>query len=317
MTRNKRCPSPALTRCTGREGSGVSALLLAAAVVLAGCPSGGGGGGASDFDRGFDEGFTKNDPYYLGYDDSWRTAGFNTFYQGSKFPPIGDNSYQDGFNEGQFTAYNDGYFVAYSYAFIIGFSEGYDNAFWDDYVEFLQNDRHTEFRNGGFDDGYDDGFSEGRIFGGFDFSDGRGFDWLDALLDWESGTDLFLEEVPEFGVGTGPWSPVVLYEYGMEPRGLKRLMRRSSGGLRALLLGRSAIRSKWKGKAGIEFARPLTVAQEEDLLIVPPSSLRDGRELGLTTTWLQRIRDYNSAELPVSKRGRRSQAAPQGLGGTP
>lgn len=302
MTRNKRCPSPALTECPGRERSGVSALLLAAAVVLAGCPSGGGGGGASDFDRGFDEGFAKDAPYNLGYADSWRTFGFDSLYQGNLYPEIGDGSFQAGLNEGQFTAYSDGFFVAYSYAFIIGFSEGYDNGFWDDYAEFLAWDKHYEFRNGGFDDGYHDGFSEGRIFGAFDFKrTDFPFDWLDALIDWELGTDLFLAEVGTFGLGTGPWSPVTLYEYGAAPA-----LSQGPAKSRGFSSARTVRGTKLRAKAALEFARPLTVEQEDELRVVPVASFRDDRVLALETTWLQRIYAYNNAPKSSAKQVRRS-----------
>jgi len=260
--------------------------VLVAAATLAGC--GGGGSSVSAYEAGFNDGFAQDDVYFTGYDDSWFTLGFGPIlYQGGDIPFIDDFSYDAGFFDGEFFAYNDGYFVAYRYAFIIGFSEGYDNAFAPDYLSFLANDMHTEFLTGGFSDGYNDGFTEGRVFGAFDYEAFLPFDWLDALLDWESGTDLYFEEV---NVGTGAFGPAILYEYGTDPNFLR------SGGTSA----RAAIKSA-TGLRGTETnvdqnvdSRPLGGTQTDQLDVSPDESQRTNRLLRLGDTWLDRINAYES-----------------------
>jgi len=214
----------------------LAALLLAILATLAGCDgSDYSHDEFSDYDDGYDDGFALDEEYYLGYDDSWFTIGFTPiYYQGGDIPFIPDFSYDAGYYDGIFDAYNDGYFVAYNYAFIIGFSEGYDNAYWPDYLTFLANDTHTDYLNGGFSDGYNDGFSEGRVFGGFDYEVFLPFDWLDAFLDWESGTDLYFEEIDvgtgEFGPESGPESNP---ESDPSPRQMAGVVRRTARGAEA------------------------------------------------------------------------------------
>lgn len=250
---------------------------------------------SNPFDLGFDEGFAEDDEYFAGYDDSLQTVGFAPIlYRGGEIPFIDDHSFDAGFYDGVFQAYNDGYFVAYTTAFVIGFGEGYDSAFWPDYLEFLAADEHIEFKNGGFDDGYFDGFTEGRIFGAFDFEAGLPFDWMDALLDWRGGTDLFFEEV---NVGTGVFGPAVLYEYGVDPTLAKRAAVARSG-------LRSNAMSMRKGANGLDFTRPLTVEQEAVLSVAPETTERGGRELRLTQTRLERIEAYFSGAKTAAVRHR-------------
>ncbi|MBM3289625.1 MAG: hypothetical protein FJY92_05690, partial [Candidatus Hydrogenedentes bacterium] len=198
----------------------VAALLAALAILGTACPPGG-PTGDTDYDVGYAAGFLRDDFYWDGYFDGWDTIDKTPFYYDTdEFPYIDDDSYDAGYWDGVWFAYNDGYFADYHYAFIVGFSEGYDNAYWSDYLDFLAIDAHPEYLNGGWSDGYHDGYSEGRVFGANDYEQGLGFDWLDALLDYESGTDLYFAEVD---VGTGAYGPVELYEYGTDPASLKKI----------------------------------------------------------------------------------------------
>lgn len=262
-----------------------SLLLVVALVGMAGCP----GATTTEFDRGFAEGFAKDDEYYSGYDDSWFTVGATPIlYSGDEIPFEEALTFMAGFYDGLFAAYNDGYFVAYHDAFIIGFSEGYDSAFWPDYLLFLANDVHLEFLTGGFSDGYEDGFTEGRIFGAADFEGGLPFDWLDGFVAWENGTDLFFEEA---GVGTGDLGPAILYEWGTDPHLLKKVPHK-----RRIELKRGMRQQNSGAKAVLDFARPLTLAQEQVLSVSPPSTDRGGTDLRLTTTWLERILQADNAK---------------------
>lgn len=270
---------------------------MAIALVAAGC----GGGGSSvvvesadEYNAGYDAGFFDDTEYFYGYDDSFFTVGSGPIlYEGDLIPFSDRLTYQAGVWDGQFDAYNDGYFVAYRLAFIIGFSEGYDNAFWSDYLDFLFFDLHTEYLHGGFSDGYNDGFSEGRIFGAFDYESVLAFDWLDAFLDWESGTDLYFEEVDK---GTGEFGPVFLYEWGTNPHEFAldsrdaevtrtvtpKMHMRQSKTVRDLTAADIAPRFE-------ELVRGFTDEQASALDTNPLSTSRSDRDLTLTTTWLERI----------------------------
>lgn len=272
-----------------------SALAMGTAIIsLSGCP---------DFfppiapqleyDRGYTQGFLRDDYYWEGYFDSFDSLTFDdVFYQGSDIPFLDELSFDAGFYDGLWTAYNDGFFTSYRYAFIIGFSEGYDAAFYPDYLDFLANDQHIENLNGGWGDGYNDGFSEGRVFGAFDYESGWPFDWEDALLDYEDGTDLFFEEV---GFGTGEFGPVVLYEYGTDPMFLKEartprsLLRADIPTLRNLP-GTKAVDLK------NELFRPLIEEARAGLNTVDAQVPRNPRpESRLTSTHLQRLEQYLGA----------------------
>lgn len=260
----------------------VAAMLCIGALV--GC-SGGGGDHVdlSAFNRGYDDGFADDSEYFLGFDESLFTIGFGPIlYSAGDIPFIDDFSYDAGFFDGLFDAHNDGYFIAYRDAFIIGFSEGYDNAYWPDYLDFLANDFHIEYLNGGFSDGYEDGFSEGRIFGAFDFEAFLIFDWLDALLDWEDGTDLVFDEV---GVGTGTFGPTTLYVWGTDPNLIRtadaRKGREDSG---SITLRPGASRSHQP-----LVDRGLTASQEAEFDVTPLTTPRTNRDLTLTSSWLDRI----------------------------
>lgn len=270
---------------------GLAALGLAVSVsVLAGC-SGGGGSSLTPFERGFNDGFADDGLYFTGYDDSWFTIGFAPIlYQGGDIPFIDDFTYDAGYFDGQFYAYNDGYFIAYWNAFIIGFSEGYDNAFAPDYLDFLAFDQHTEYLTGGFSDGYDDGFTEGRVFGAFDYEAFLPFDWLDALSDWESGTDLYFEEVD---VGTGAFGPAILYVWGTDPNFLRSGAGANSG--RVAVDKTKALRGESGGEDRDVDSRPLEATQQNQLDVSPDESSRTGRALTLTDTWLDRINSYQSS----------------------
>ncbi|MBI5094425.1 MAG: hypothetical protein HZB26_18560 [Candidatus Hydrogenedentes bacterium] len=245
----------------------------------------------NDYDLGLDDGFAQDDWYWQGYADSYDTIDFGPiYYQGSTIPSYTTPEYDAGYWDGVWYAYNDGYFTEYRYAFIIGFSEGYDNAFWSDYLTFLANDVHTEYADGGWSDGYNDGFSEGRVFGANDYEQGLTFDWMDALLDYESGTDLYFQEVD---VGTGAYGPVVLYEYGTDPAAKKSLL----GERKPRAAGVPSIRVHQTDGTKVnldtrELYRPLTSSVQAELNYTPAQSIRDTAELRLTTTWLKRVNDY-------------------------
>jgi hypothetical protein len=273
---------------TLRTGGLIAASLALTALVSA-C-SGSSGSWESSYDVGYDDGFAQDDEYYAGYVDSWITEGAAPiFYRGHEIPFLDDGSYDAGFYDGLFDAYNDGYFVAYRYAFIIGFSEGYDSAFAADYLDFLANDVHFEFRHGGFSDGYNDGFSEGRVFGAFDYEAFLPFDWLDAFLDWQDGTDLYFEEVD---VGTGAFGPVILYEWGFNPFDILGRSE-SRGSIDSYITMRAGKTRQDEGSRGNE--RPLTDELRQELEVAPETSDRTGQSLRLESTWLERIESVQSA----------------------
>jgi len=264
--------------------------ILAAAVVAllaVGCPPGG-PSGSTEYDVGFAAGFATDGNYWEGYFDGWdTTADVPIFYDTTDIPFIDDLTFDAGFWDGVWYAYNDGYFVDYTYAFVLGFSEGYDNAYWDDFLDFLANDVHFEYLNGGWGDGYEDGYTEGRVFGANDYEQGLPFDWLDALLDYQSGTDLYF---PEVGFGTGTTGPAIPYEYGVDPLA-KAMAKRNKG-----QVGPRGIRNQANGeKADLSsqpFFRPVNAEAAELLDVLNATSLRDSIELRLTTTWLERINTY-------------------------
>ena len=266
-------------------------FILAAALALlillvTGCPPGGPTGN-TDYDVGYAAGFLQDDYYWDGYFDGWDTVDVTpNYYDTSGIPYIDELTYDAGYWDGVWYAYNDGYFADYHYAFIVGFSEGYDNAYWDDYLDFLDADQHSEFENGGWSDGYHDGYSEGRVFGANDFEQFLPFDWLDALLDYESGTDLYFDEVD---VGTGIYGPVALYEYGTDPASLKKALAKAM-----MRSGRAvpSIRNAAKGSTGFDWFRPFDQEAADLLDFVPDQSLRDSIALRLTSTWLERVEDY-------------------------
>ncbi|HEO71483.1 MAG TPA: hypothetical protein ENN80_09475 [Candidatus Hydrogenedentes bacterium] len=253
---------------------------------------------------GFGVGFLEDDWYWKGFDDGYETVdGGPIYYAGNEIPYVASPPYEAGYWDGVWQAYNDGYFVDYDYAFTIGFSEGYDAAFAADYLDFIAVDQHIEWLDGGWSDGYNDGFSEGKIFGANDFETKLPFDWLDGMLDYRAGTDLYFEEVD---LGTGIYGPVVLYEYGTDPftliEGKTALPR-----LRVLGKGRS-IRAQLVPKAKAfeppELSyRALDGHRPEVFGDTPTTSARGDRSLTLTTTWGERVDAYVSAlESPTKDR---------------
>lgn len=290
------------------------ALAISTALVLTACGGGSSGGSGSSpqasYSRGFDAGFADNTEYFNGYDDSYFTVGAGPIlYDGDLLPYSDELNYQAGLWDGQFEAYSDGYFVAYRYAFIIGFSEGYDNAFASDYLAFLADDVHTEYLHGGFSDGYNDGFSEGRIFGAFDYESFLPFDWLDAFLDWEDGTDLYFVEVDK---GTGEFGPVFLYEWGVNPHTIGSVTRDSSTSLTAERRMRTgSISSTITTKANPtvqEASRSFTQEQQDSLDVTPTTTARTSRDLTLTSSWLDRLNAYlNPSALTKSQPTNRSE----------
>ena len=281
-----------------------NAALLGLVVLAAGCPE-----LLDDYDLGFDDAFygADGDAYYWqGYDDSYDTVeDVYVYYAGGDIPEVAEPAYDAGYYDGLWYAYNDGYFVAYDYAFTIGFSEGYDAAFYSDYLDFLAGDFHIEYDNGGWDDGYNDGFSEGRVFGAWDYREGWDLDWLDALLDYQSETDVCVELADHTLLCTGLDGPVVLYEYGYDPTALK------SGRGSRTAPNRLSIRNAGVAKAGDPpplTYRALSPARQDALNKRPSTTSRSARPLTLGTTWLERVNAYLGATKAAAKAAPRSRA---------
>ena len=285
------------------QGAALALLVLAGT----GCPI----VQTTDYDTGFAAGFAMDDWYWQGYDDSYATLSYSPlYYQGSTITTADTPPYDQGYWDGVWYAYNDGYFVCYDYAFTIGFSEGYDAAYYSGYLTFLANDVHVENDNGGWGDGYNDGFSEGRVFGASDYEQGLAFDWLNALLDYRSGTDLNFAEI---SVGTGSYGPVTLYVYGTDPAAAKSLAQTRVPGNANLPIGRSkrsdtlpAIRADLALKVSTSNPpalsyRTLPTTEEQELDTCPTNTARSSRPLTLTTTWLERVDAYRAAEAPAAK----------------
>jgi hypothetical protein len=268
------------------------------AIAMTGCPYFP-GWVDPEYEQGFSVGFMEDAWYWQGFDDSFATVGFEPlYYQGSEIPYAVTPPYDVGYWDGVWYAYNDGYFVAYDYAFTIGFSEGYDAANRLDYLAFLTADEHVEYLNGGWDDGYNDGFSEGRVFGANDFEMDL-FDWLDALLDYRAGVDLYFEEVD---VGTGDYGPVTLYVYGTDPATSKAAHRSLSGrGSPGRSIRAVASVKTWGFEPPELSYRSLTAEAAAELDVAPATSPRSDRPLTLTTTWLERVNAYVNATQPAAK----------------
>jgi hypothetical protein len=281
------------------------AAAVIAALLAVGCPPGG-PSGSTDYDAGFLAGFAADERYWDGYFDGWDTIDdLDVFYDTSDIPFIDNLSFDAGFWDGVWYAYNDGYFVDYTYAFVIGFSEGYDNAFWSDYLTFLENDFHIEYDNGGWGDGYEDGYTEGRVFGANDFEQGLPFDWLGALLDYQSGTDLYFAEID---VGTGVNGPAILYEYGVDPLAKSTsAVNRDKGQVAKRTIRNPAYREK-ADLSSQPFFRPFNSEAADLLDFAPLTSLRDPTELRLETTWLERVDDYVQAETGFKRSVQRARA---------
>lgn len=269
-------------------------ILTAAGLTLSGCPYGPGLDGTAEYDLGFAEGFAQDNEYWLGFDDSYYTVDglWPPLYSGSEIPNLADGTYDAGYWDGVWYAYNDGYFVAYDYAFTIGFSEGYDLAFYPDWPDFLLNDVHVEWLDGGFTDGYNDGFSEGRILGAVDYDSGFPFDWLDAMNWYREGNDAYIELI---GLGTGLDGPVFLYEYGTDPLDLIQA-KKSTAPVRT---GRQPLSIRKPG-AGAKAEAPALSYRALDsdaknlLRQRPLTSTRSERALTLNTTWLERVQAYQA-----------------------
>jgi hypothetical protein len=247
--------------------------------------------------KGFDDGFALDEWYWIGFDDSYDTLDYETiYYQGGTIPVVNSPVYDAGYYDGMWYAYNDGYFIAYDYAFTVGFSEGYDLAYYPDYLAFIAQDRHTEYDNGGWVDGYNDGFSEGKYFGGDDYRLGYEYDWIAALDEYRSGVDIYM---PELAEGTGEYGDVYLYAYGTDPLGnTKSLSIRTSSTREPLSIRNQAgtttvgAEKQSSAKGTPNDLRPLNEARKTALSKAPAKSPRTTRDLGIKTTWLQRIEAY-------------------------
>ncbi len=251
-----------------------------------------------EYERGFYDGFMQDDYYWAGFFDGLDTVDYTPiYYQGDKIPIVDSPPYEAGYYDGLWFAYNDGYFVEYDYAFTIGFSEGYDCAYQSGWSQMLAYDRHVEYLNGGFFDGYNDGFSEGRIFGAYDYINGIPFDWLGAMMDYRAGLDLVVGDV-----GTGSYGPVILYEWGTDPKTLYKSDHRIVRGVRYIKRAPLSIRKGVVQKSSKEFEPPpisyrdLIPDAKQEYKVRPTTSPRyPSRTLTLDTTWLERINQYNSA----------------------
>lgn len=269
---------------------------------LAGCPLPPGTGAQVEYDAGFLDGFAEDGEYWMGFWDSYDTVDRDEiYYTGDQIPFLDEVSYDAGYWDGVWYAYHDGYFVDYDYAFTIGFSEGYDLAFRSNWRSILSNDFHLELFVGGWYDGYEDGFSEGRVFGATDYELGLPFDWLDAMLDYRSGTDLFVEPTPGDRINTGSLGPVVLYEYGTNPFDLVNKSEETTAKLRKSDRPVPSIRvSGAKDGAKAEVPpisyRNLIPEVRTQLDRNPAVSSRvEGESLSLNSSWLDRVNAYNNA----------------------
>ena len=297
-----------------RTAASISLLALAASglLFLSGCPAtptvqdrgtqtgNGGDWKQADYDRGFSDGFLVDDEYWRGFDESYGTVDAGPILNsGGDIPYLTSPAYDAGYWDGVWYAYNDGYFVEYDYAFTIGFSEGYDLAFWPDWADFLANDEHVEYYDGGFTDGYNDGFSEGRVLGAYDYKTGLDYDWLDAMTYYREGNDVYLDEV---GLGTGADGPVVLYTYGTDPNDLVGKAAGKPENTAVISEGRS-IRRNGAGTAkaaktiipDISY-RALPDNERAHFNTAPATSPRSSAALSLTTTWAQRIDAYRAVQ---------------------
>jgi hypothetical protein len=252
----------------------------------------------TDYDLGFGDGFLVDEEYWRGFDESYDTVDAGPIlYSGSEIPYLTEPAYDAGYWDGVWYAYNDGYFVAYDYAFTIGFSEGYDLGFRADWIDFLLNDEHLEYLDGGFTDGYNDGFSEGRVLGAYDYSAGLAYDWLDAMMYYREGNDVYLDEV---SLGTGLDGPVELYEWGTDPNDLVKGLALKPG---AAPSGGRAIRRSIGDTAkaakvtipDISY-RSLPDNERARFNVAPATSPRSAAALNINTTWAARIDAYQAAK---------------------
>ncbi|HOK09073.1 MAG TPA: hypothetical protein PLT82_06575 [Candidatus Hydrogenedens sp.] len=264
------------------------AMVIALTILLTGCPT---KKDDAEYEQGFYDGFMQDDYYWTGFYDSYDTVdGGPIYYRGDQIPSVTSPSYDRGYYDGLWYAYNDGYFVEYDYAFTIGFSEGYDCAYQAGWATFLAVDSHIEWQDGGFSDGYNDGFSEGRVFGAYDYINGIPYDWLGAMMDYRQGLDLSVD-----GVSTGNQGPVILYEWGTDPKTLQKSKASNNG-----VPGRS-IRYTHSEHDTKEFSPPEISyrTMPEDAMnkynVVPTTSPRNSSQnLTLTTSWLERINQYRN-----------------------
>ncbi len=296
----------------------VSAGVLAAvALALTGCPPQ--ETPEQAYDRGFDDGFMEDEEYWYGYFHGYDTMGTEILYDGHEIPYLDEYSYDAGYYDGLWWAYNDGYFVNYHDAFIIGWSEGYDRGYRSDYLEFLLTDQHSEYLHGGWIDGYNDGFSEGRVFGAADYEDGRTFDWMDALFDYEDELDIEFEEI---GVGTGVYGPVILYEWGNNPHELVKNaeeVQKTAETVRERMERSGRTAPAIRGDAGTKAAakaremyRPLSDEAKSELDVKPAISKRSGDAVSenLDDTWLDRVNRYREVMKNAMENERDEDMAP-------
>ncbi len=289
----------------------VLTLAVSAMLSLSGCPptpseqnrgtqtGTGSNWKQADYDRGFSEGFLVDDEYWRGFDESYDTRDAGPIlYSGGEIPYMTSPAYDAGYWDGVWYAYNDGYFVEYDYAFTIGFSEGYDLAYWPDWIDFLANDQHLEYYDGGFTDGYNDGFSEGRVLGAYDYSNDLPYDWLDAMMYYREGNDVYLEEVD---LGTGEYGPVMLYTWGTDPNDLvKKSADKPAGATfdQGRAIRRSAADTAKSAKVTIPDISYRTLPENvrERFNTAPAISPRSTAALEIKTTWAERIEAYQAAQ---------------------
>lgn len=289
----------------------VLALAVSTLLFVSGCPSTpdtqdrgtqtgtGSNWKQADYDQGFSDGFLVDDEYWRGFDESYNTRDAGPIlYSGADIPYKTSPAYDAGYWDGVWYAYNDGYFVEYDYAFTIGFSEGYDLAFWPDWVDFLTNDQHVEYYDGGFTDGYNDGFSEGRVLGAYDYSNDIAYDWLGAMMYYREGNDVYLDEV---SLGTGADGPVELYVYGTDPNDLVNKSADKPAGVtfdQGRAIRRSAADTAKSAKVTIPDIsyRTLPDSERARFNTAPATSPRSTAALEIKTTWAERIEAYQAAQ---------------------